>query len=103
MLTKYCILIYVLYNNETLQSQFNCDYTIYQINMKETLIKQMIELLNRKDVKNEIKKFITPLTDIVISDLYPWLYLIVLFVFFIFFIILANLVILITILRNKMF
>ena len=66
-----------------------------------TLIQQMIDMLNRKDVKNEIKKIITPLTDIVIADLYPWLYLIVLFVFFIFFIILANLIILITILRNR--
>ena len=68
-----------------------------------TLIQQMIDMLNRKDVKNELKKIIKPLTDVVIADLYPCLYIIVLFVFFIFFIILANLIILITILRNKMF
>lgn len=72
--------------------------------MKDTLLNQILDLLKRKDIKNEIKKIITPLTDIVISDLYPWIYLIVLLVFFIFFIILANLVILITILRsNKSF
>jgi hypothetical protein len=72
--------------------------------MKDTLLNQCLEIIKRRDVQNEIKKIIQPFTEIVLTDMYPYIYIIILFVLFIFFIILANLLLLIFLifsLRNK--
>lgn len=65
--------------------------------MKDLLINQFIEILKRKEIKNEIKTIITPLTELILSEIYPYIYIIILFVIFIFFIILVNLILLIII------
>lgn len=69
--------------------------------MKDNLIHICLDILKRKDIKNEIKSIISPLTDIILIDIYPYIYIIILFVLLIFFIILVNLVLLILTLRNK--
>lgn len=69
--------------------------------MKDNLIELCLNILKRKDIKNEIKSIISPLTDILLSEIYPYIYIIILFVLFIFFIILINLVLLIINLRSK--
>lgn len=73
--------------------------------MKDLLISKLIDILKRKDIKDEIKKIISPLTEIIITEIYPYFYIIIFFVFLIFVIILANFVILISIIRvnYKMF
>lgn len=69
--------------------------------MKNSLIKQCLDILKTDDVRNEIKILFSPVTDLILYEIYPYIYLIILLVFLIFIFILAILVILITVLRNK--
>jgi hypothetical protein len=69
--------------------------------MKDSLIKQCLDILKTQDVKNEIKIIFSPVTDLIMYEIYPYIYLIIFFVFLIFVFILAILVILITLLRSK--
>ena len=69
--------------------------------MKDTLIKQCLDILKREDVKQEIKLLFTPIIDIILCEIYPYLYLIILLVALIFILILAILIILVFLLRNK--
>ena len=69
--------------------------------MKESFVSQCLDILKRDDIKNEIKLMFKPIIDFVLSELYPYIYLIVGFVFLIFLMILAILFILIFSLRNK--
>jgi len=69
--------------------------------MKELIIKQFLEILKRTEIKNEIKTMISPLTELILSEIYPYIYIIILFVIFIFFIILVNLILLIVIFVNS--
>ena len=43
-------------------------------NGKETIIKQCMAILHRDDVKGELKKLITPIVDMILVDIYPYLY-----------------------------
>ncbi len=69
--------------------------------MKNPLIKQCLDILKREDVKQEIKTLFTPIIDIILHEIYPYLYLIILLVALIFILILAILIILVFLLRNK--
>ena len=69
--------------------------------MKDSLIKQCLDILKTDDVRNEIKFLFSPVTDLILYEIYPYIYVIILLVFLIFILILAILVILITLLRNK--
>ena len=69
--------------------------------MKNPLIKQCLDILKREDVKQEIKTLFTPIIDIILQEIYPCLYLIILLVALIFILILAILIILVFLLRNK--
>ena len=69
--------------------------------MKDSLIKQCLDILKTQDVKNEIKIIFSPVTDLIRYEIYPYIYLIIFFVFLIFVFILAILIILITLLRSK--
>ena len=42
--------------------------------MKNNLINQILEILKKKDIQNELKKTITPIIDIIFSDIYPYIY-----------------------------
>jgi len=61
-----------------------------------------IELLKSNDIKNEIKNILSPLTDLIICELYPYIYSIIFFVFLIFILISINLVLLLLVLRNNL-
>ena len=69
--------------------------------MKNSLIKQCLDILQTDDVRNEIKRLFSPVTDLILYEIYPYIYVIIFLVFLIFILILAILVILITLMRNK--
>ena len=66
--------------------------------MKEALIDQCLEILRRNDVKCELKNLMTPLIDMILIELYPYIYLSLIFVIVSF---LLHLGIFILLLRNK--
>ena len=69
--------------------------------MKNSLIKQCLDILKTEDVRNEIKVLFSPVTDLILYEIYPYIYVIIFLVFLIFALILAILFLLITLLRNK--
>jgi len=68
--------------------------------MKNTIIKECIDVLKRDDVKREFKTFMTPIIDIVLDQINPYLYLCMIFVIISF---LLHLGIFVLLLRNKSF
>jgi hypothetical protein len=68
--------------------------------MKNSLIKQCLDILKTEDVRNEIKVLFSPVTDLILYEIYPYIYVIIFLVFLIFVLILAILTLLITLLRN---
>ena len=63
-----------------------------------TLINQCLNILKRDDVKTEIKNLITPLINMILVEIYPYIYLSLIFVIISF---LLHLGIFILLLRNK--
>jgi hypothetical protein len=57
--------------------------------MSATFFKSCVDELQKKTVKNELRKLIKPLVDIVLRDLYPYLYLSISFIFICFILILG--------------
>jgi hypothetical protein len=47
---------------------------------KDTLIKQCINILHREDVKTELKNLIIPVVDLILVEIYPYIYLSLIFV-----------------------
>ena len=68
--------------------------------IKNALINECIDILKREDVKNEVKTFITPIIDLILVQINPYLYLCMMFVIISF---LLHLGIFILLLRNKSF
>jgi len=69
--------------------------------MKDTFVSQCLDILKREDIKNEFKCLMKPIMDFILTEIYPYIYLIVILVFLIFMMILAILFILIFGYRNK--
>lgn len=69
--------------------------------MKDSLIKQCLDILKTDDVRNEIKVIFSPVTDLILYEIYPYIYAIIFLVFLIFVLLLATLILLITLLRTK--
>jgi hypothetical protein len=69
--------------------------------MKDSLIKQCLDILKTEDVRHEIKILFSPVTDLILYEIYPYIYVIIFLVFLIFVLILANIILLIIFLRNK--
>jgi hypothetical protein len=69
--------------------------------MKETLVQQCLDILKRDDIKQELKKLFTPIIDLILLEMNPYIYIILTLVFFIFIMILAILILLIFLLRNR--
>ena len=61
----------------------------------------MFRQLKTENIKNEIKIIFSPVTDLILYEIYPYIYVIIFLVFLIFILILAILIILVTIMRNK--
>jgi len=68
--------------------------------MKNTIILECLDVLKREDVKAEFKTFITPVIDIILVQINPYLYLCMLFVIISF---LLHLGIFVFLLRNRAF
>lgn len=67
----------------------------------DSLIKQCLDILKTDDVRNEIKVLFSPVTDLILYEVYPYIYMIIFLVFLIFALILAILIILVTLLRQQ--
>jgi hypothetical protein len=68
--------------------------------IKNNLIQECIDVLKRDDVKHEFKTFMTPIIDIILIQINPYLYLCMMFVIISF---LLHLGIFVLLLRNKSF
>ena len=69
-------------------------------NIKEIIVEQCLKALKRDDIKEEIKNIIKPVIGIILQEIYPYIYISVVFIFISFLLILG---IFILLLRNKMF
>ena len=67
--------------------------------IKNALINECIDILKREDVKNEVKTFITPIIDLILVQINPYLYLCMMFVIISF---LLHLGIFVLLLRKRM-
>ena len=65
---------------------------------KEQILNECMEILNREDVKNEFKNIMRPLIELLLKDIYPYIYLSIIFVIISFLLILGIFVLL---MRNK--
>ena len=67
--------------------------------LKETIVNECLKVLHREDVKEEFKELMRPLIDMLIKEIYPYIFLSIIFVFISFLLILG---IFILLLRNKL-
>ena len=74
---------------------------------KEKIIEEFINLINRDDIKHEIKEVMRPVIDMLLKEIYPYIYLSLIFVIISFLLILGIFLILVrsktilNILKNK--
>ena len=70
--------------------------------MKESFLEECLTLLNKKEIKGQIKEFliplISPISDVLLNEFYPYIYLSLIFVIISF---LLHLGIFFLLLRNK--
>jgi len=66
--------------------------------MKDNIINQCLLILKRNDVKEELKNLLSPLIDLILVQIYPYIYLSLIFVIISF---LLHLGIFVLLLRNK--
>ena len=69
--------------------------------MKEPIIQQCLDILKREDIKYELKSFCAPIINLILNVINPYIYITIFFIFLIFIMNLAILILLISILRNK--
>jgi len=69
------------------------------MDFKEKIVQECLEILGRDDVKSEIKNITQPLIDIILKEIYPYIYISIIFVFISFLLILGIFIIL---MRNKL-
>ena len=70
------------------------------MDVKDQIIKECLNVLHRKEVKDEFKELMRPLIDMLIKEIYPYIFLSIIFVFISFLLILG---IFILLLRRKIF
>ena len=68
--------------------------------LKDSIIQECLVILKREDVKNEFKNLLSPFVELITQQIYPYLYLCLIFVIISF---LLHLGIFILLLRNKGF
>ena len=42
--------------------------------MKETIVQQCLDILKRDDIKNELKRFFSPVIDLFFIEINPYMY-----------------------------
>lgn len=67
---------------------------------KDKIISECLEILSREDVKNEFKNIMRPIIELLLKEIYPYIYLSIIFVVISFLLILGIFVLL---MRNKFF
>ena len=68
------------------------------MDIKETIINECLNVLKKKEVKEEFKELMRPLIDMLIQDIHPYIFLSIIFVIISFLLILG---IFILLLQNK--
>ena len=58
--------------------------------MNDKFVEKCVQFLAREDVKNEMKILFKPLVSLIVQELYPYIYLSLLFVIISFLLILGN-------------
>ena len=64
------------------------------MNVKEQLIQECVNIIKRKDIKDEIKELVKPILEMLLNEVYPYLYLLIIFIILCFFINVINLILL---------
>jgi uncharacterized membrane protein (DUF106 family) len=64
------------------------------MNIKEQLIQECVNIVKRKDIKEEINELVKPILEMLLSELYPYLYILIIFIVLCFLISLINLILL---------
>ena len=59
------------------------------MDVKEQIINESLNVLHRKEVKEEFKELMRPLIDMLIKEIYPYIFLSIIFVFISFLLILG--------------
>ena len=67
-------------------------------NLKDRILEHCLEFIKRDDVKVELKSLIKPMINIILQEIYPYIFISIIFVFISFLLILG---IFIMLLRNK--
>jgi len=62
--------------------------------MKQVIINQCLEILSREDIKIQMKQMFTPIIQLLLDEMYPYIYLSILFVIICFILILGNFILL---------
>ncbi len=62
--------------------------------LKDTIINECLNTLSRDDLKNDIKNLMKPLVDMIIQQLYPYIFLSIIFVCISFLLILGTFILL---------
>ena len=65
------------------------------MNIKETLLNKCLNIFKRDDVKKEIKEIMKPVIDMILKEIYPYIYLSLIFVIISFLLILGIFLILV--------
>jgi hypothetical protein len=69
--------------------------------MKDSLLKQCLDVLKREDVKTELKLLLNPFIEFILFEIRPYTYVTILLLALIFIMVLANLALFIWFMRNK--
>jgi hypothetical protein len=69
--------------------------------MKDSLVQQCLGILKREDIKQEMRVLFSPILNILLQELNPYIYVIILLVVLLFLMILAILILLILLMRTK--
>ena len=57
--------------------------------LKETILEYCLNVLKREDIKTELKLLLKPMMDVILQEIYPYIFLSMIFVFISFLLILG--------------
>jgi len=69
--------------------------------MKDSFVKQCLDILKREDIKHQLRTLFSPIMEVILMEITPYIHTIICLVFIIFIMILAILILLIFLLRSK--
>lgn len=71
--------------------------------MKDSIIRQCLEIFKDEDIKNELKLLINPLVEFIFFQLKPYIYIGIILIVLMFIMLFTILIMLVLLLRNKKF